>query len=259
MHAGNGKRNAAFTLVELLVVIGIIAVLSGLLMGVVGRGMHAARDTACRSNLRQLGLAVQLYANAHDGHFPPVARGTRYWWGTNTNPPDYEKGFLAPFIGPAGSDYDVYQCPEQPPGSYRPEGVARAITTTYGYNGYYLAPPTVPGWGAQIGHRRWMTLHEVKNPGRVFMFADALLDWGSGQPTNTSLLDPPFLYNRGRWRPNQSPTTCFRHSGRANVCFVDGSVNSVSSQPGRIVSKRSMTGFAGKNNAPHYVPDFSEW
>ena len=64
-----GKR-AAFTLVELLVVIGIIAVLIGILLPTLARARDQALRTACLSNLRQLHDAVLLYANANRDHVP---------------------------------------------------------------------------------------------------------------------------------------------------------------------------------------------
>ena len=59
-----------FTLVELLVVIGIIAVLIGLLLPTLGKAKAAAQKTACLSNLNQIGLAFQLHANNHHGYYP---------------------------------------------------------------------------------------------------------------------------------------------------------------------------------------------
>ncbi|NQT19661.1 MAG: DUF1559 domain-containing protein [Planctomycetes bacterium] len=256
-------RSDGITLVEVLVVIAIVSILAGLLMGSLRKARIMARDVQCRSNLRQLGIAVQLYANNYDDHFPPlgyVGSGPpTYWWGTNEAPPDYDKGFLAPYLGTAGDDSDVYQCPEQPFGTYTPEGLGGAPTTTYGYNGYFLCPPATPGWNSSIGLQPWLRLHEVDGQSSVFMFADALLDWGKGGVTNTSFLDPPFLYTRGRWRPNANPTTCFRHSGRANVCFVDGHVESIDSGRGTLTSPKFMIGYVGQGAAPHYVPNHDEW
>ena len=60
----------AFTLIEILVVVGILAVLAALLFPVFFHARKAARLSACLSNLRQLGLAVQMYENDSDGHLP---------------------------------------------------------------------------------------------------------------------------------------------------------------------------------------------
>jgi prepilin-type N-terminal cleavage/methylation domain-containing protein len=64
------RRPRAFTLVELLVVIGIIAVLVGLLMPTLTRARERARRTVCMSNLRQIGQAIHLYANENKGCIP---------------------------------------------------------------------------------------------------------------------------------------------------------------------------------------------
>lgn len=67
-----GRRlyRRAFTLVELLVVIGIIAVLISVLLPALATARNAARDLSCQSNLRQAGVAFQLYINNNKGFFP---------------------------------------------------------------------------------------------------------------------------------------------------------------------------------------------
>jgi prepilin-type N-terminal cleavage/methylation domain-containing protein/prepilin-type processing-associated H-X9-DG protein len=71
-------RNA-FTLVELLVVIGIIAVLIAIILPALNNARAAANSTACLANLRQMGQAVQMYAMANKGQLP-----YGYWNGSNT-------------------------------------------------------------------------------------------------------------------------------------------------------------------------------
>src|SRR6185503_6008020 len=64
------SRHAAFTLVELLVVIGIIALLIAILMPALAKAREASQKTVCLSNLRQLGTAMQLYATQYKDFIP---------------------------------------------------------------------------------------------------------------------------------------------------------------------------------------------
>jgi prepilin-type N-terminal cleavage/methylation domain-containing protein/prepilin-type processing-associated H-X9-DG protein len=69
-NSASVKRPGGFTLIELLVVIGIIAILAGLLMPALNRGMVKAKAIECLNQLRETGIAMQLFAHEHHDRFP---------------------------------------------------------------------------------------------------------------------------------------------------------------------------------------------
>jgi hypothetical protein len=105
----------------------------------------------------------------------------------------------------------------------------------------------------------WQTLSTVKDPASVFSFADTLIDLGGNRPWNNALLDPPWLYSAGLWSENESPTTAFRHDRRALSAHVDGHVESYSFEPSWLKSSRYFIGSVGRDNGPHYIPNWREW
>jgi type II secretory pathway pseudopilin PulG len=76
---GSASVRAAFTLVELLVVIGIIVLLVGILVPVVGRARQSGQSVACLANLRQIGIAFHTYADANNGLLPDPAAAQESW------------------------------------------------------------------------------------------------------------------------------------------------------------------------------------
>ncbi len=81
LRLGRGGRSG-FTLVELLVVIGIVVLLAGLLLPAVAGARERSRRTACLSNLRQIGMAMIMYAGESRGRYP------------NANPPQSAKSYV---------------------------------------------------------------------------------------------------------------------------------------------------------------------
>ena len=102
------NRNKAFTLIELLVVIAIIALLMGILLPVLHKAREQGKDVICRSNLRQIGLGTNLYAEDWDQMVPRGSAGYTAWY----------MRFM-PFLAqkPIDNDYrnvEIYRCPSYP-------------------------------------------------------------------------------------------------------------------------------------------------
>jgi prepilin-type N-terminal cleavage/methylation domain-containing protein/prepilin-type processing-associated H-X9-DG protein len=103
------KRQNGFTLVELLVVIGIIAVLIGILLPALNKAREQARSTYCLGNLRQLGIGMQLYRQYNKDYYPPrwatygvgggiVAESVYFWAGQAPDPATAAGGAAAIYI-----------------------------------------------------------------------------------------------------------------------------------------------------------------
>ncbi|MFN0135212.1 MAG: DUF1559 domain-containing protein [Phycisphaerae bacterium] len=266
------RKASAFTLIELLVVVAIIAMLLAILLPSLTNAREQAKRVKCSSNLRQMGTAFQMYAGDYLGRCMPLGyRSTSasasddpspaiFWWGTDeAGQVDHTRGFVWRYLSMPPGDASVFECPSQPWGSYTPQGHAQAVTSTYGYNGYYLSPPHVSEWSSFIRHRPWQRVETIRLPSKVFAYADTLIQIGD-DIKNTALLDPPLLYSGpNRWTRNSGPTTAFRHLEKTVAAFADGHVEALSSRGGRMTSDDPRIGSVGATNDPFYIPDWRDW
>jgi prepilin-type processing-associated H-X9-DG protein/prepilin-type N-terminal cleavage/methylation domain-containing protein len=197
----------AFSLIELLVVMAVVAILASLIAGRLSRTKSMARSTACKSNLRQLGLALQMYVDDSKA-YPGLGEQRVSWW-LHTWP-----GKLLPY---ASSETGVFNCPasskawhwSRNPSSYGfdfPWNIDVLTPLSYGYNA------TLWGLGgfAEVDSVRQA---DVVAPMDMITLGDS-----SG--------DPHIQYHASSSRFGRKilgpPGT--GHSAGANIVFADGHV-----------------------------------
>ena len=218
---------AAFTLVELLVVIGIIAVLISILLPALSAARKAAMSVQCMSNIRQLLTGCAMYANENQGHWP-AGSDDGYWLGPNNHrwhgarasnaeafdfnlDPSPLKRYLQ-----AGK---VKVCPAW--GDNVPSGYETGCGG-YGYNYGYIGGSmyALGRWDAW-GYQTTAKVTQIKKTAEKIAFADSAAPY-NGALVESSFLEPP---DGGGWP--LSPTIHFRHNNRyASIGWADGHVTS---------------------------------
>ncbi len=224
----------AFSLVELLVVIAIIALLAALLLPALTRSKASAWRADCVSNLRQVGLATQLYWDDNGGKcfqwsYGLTNGGQLYWFGwlgpgaEGQRPFDLSAGVLYPYL--AGSSVRLCPALNYALGQFKLK--ANGAVYGYGYNLYLSAPA--------------INVNQIRRPTAMALFADAaqVNDFQAPASPSNPLLEEwyyvSFATNSGG--RGYYPNGHFRHGWRANVVFGDGHVDEEQMVPGSLDPK----------------------
>jgi prepilin-type N-terminal cleavage/methylation domain-containing protein len=187
----------AFSLIELLVVISIITLLTGLLLPALSRTRSIARQTVCQSRLRQWGLAFESYAVENDGFYPHIDGRDR----TESNPQtdaelaDYYFGWvdvLPPLMSEKPwRDYDYWQKPGKdtifqcPSAALAPDESYKYRPRRSGYFSYAMNScleldencwPPYGSTGNDWHMPSFLNVVSIKNPARLIVLFDQLLD-----------------------------------------------------------------------------------
>jgi len=228
----------AFTLVELLIVIAIIAILAAMLLPVLNQSKLSAQRAECMGNLRQLGVAAELYWDDNGGNyfsyvFAPTNYGAIYWFGwigpgaEGQRPFDLSCGAMYPYLD--GSD--VRLCPSLGYALANFKLKADSVVFSYGYN-FYLSTPT---------GKPPINVSRIRQAAQTTLFADAAQVnnfQAPASPANPMLEEWYYLDLETNYSSaNNYPNGHFRHSQKANVVFCDGHVDSEKSVTGSIDPK----------------------
>lgn len=215
-------RCSAFTLIELLVVIAIIAVLAALLVPALKSAQARARSIYCVNNLRQWGLGLTLYAQEHEGVYPP------YHTGSHAPPPYASRWFGMLFDGnylpSVRKEYgapqnEIMWCPESG------GRVSKAWAAYHGGLSYGMS--TALSFDYRNRYGSWIpwraTDLALDDVSRVIALTDSSLFWG------TTMFGSNYVYpqSRAHASPGDDGVAWPRHDGSCNVLWIDGHVVSV--------------------------------
>ncbi|HJN18099.1 MAG TPA: DUF1559 domain-containing protein, partial [Armatimonadota bacterium] len=198
------SRHGGFTLVELLVVIAIIVIIAAILFPVFARAREKARQASCSSNLRQLGLALNMYAGDYDERFYVHCPQDLTRSGSNC-----QMIGILPYV----RNTQIYACPSfgrnlPMGGRTHPSGV--------------VLPKVPRSYGFNMG-LDWTNLAQVEYPSECFLMADTTNFGGRADCCAVGYLAP---VPRNNCCCTRAPFghVAPRHNEGANHCFVDGHI-----------------------------------
>jgi prepilin-type N-terminal cleavage/methylation domain-containing protein/prepilin-type processing-associated H-X9-DG protein len=217
----NKSRSRGFTLIELLVVIAIIAILAAILFPVFAQAREKARQTACLSNVKQIGLGISMYTQDYDEVLPLQNGDYQNFLVTADNQPNWPKLVL-----PYTKNSQIFQCPSS---FIAPSTALNATTAQWPKNSYQ-------GNGVVLS-RNGTSLAQIPNSADIVFTQENFYFWlvAYNRPVQTVLSPPGYQYwhlvdCRPVYSSSVPPTTVAncgeqynsRHTSGGNLAFVDG-------------------------------------
>jgi prepilin-type N-terminal cleavage/methylation domain-containing protein/prepilin-type processing-associated H-X9-DG protein len=244
-HAANPRRTAparrkraAFTLVELLVVIGIITVLIAILLPALKKAREQSRQIACLSNLRQLGAAFVMYCNDNHGTYPSATADDMndadwvYWEPAhNPNAFTYATGAAVSYLG-KNVTASVLRCPSDDIDSHADTGLGKG-KYPYSYSANWDICKLCGPVGSKF-HNPPCRVGQVRCPERKILLIDEssqTIDdgcWAADNYTNNQQSGQNCLSNRhdvdheDHENSGANPFMSVSAAGRGNAVFADG-------------------------------------
>ena len=198
------RHPAGFTLIEVLMSVGIIALLAALVFPVLTRTVESSRTAKCASHLREIGKGLFAFAADHDGTLPPAKDNTKLW-------PDRTFMFqVGSYLddGPATTTAEknkrcfdgVFRCPGKK--DWNLAGPTDRQKTSYGMNTFN--PNDIPSEGKRLA--------SIENPSATLLVADVEING------DIALRNAHYMYRDFK---------ALRHQNRDNVLFCDGHVEAL--------------------------------
>jgi prepilin-type N-terminal cleavage/methylation domain-containing protein/prepilin-type processing-associated H-X9-DG protein len=248
------RKAGGFTLIELLVVVSIIAVLLAIMMPAMRKIKEVARDTSCKSNLKNIGLAVAMYLDDYSRKIPDTRSSNGFLW-KDASGAWMQAGVSNAYWGIYYKDYlketKIFGCPSL---QRAPEGLI------YSYSGFSDPSKVIQHAAYGLNHHsknRGRNTNTIKRPDEMIYctdHAEPRPECGADDAFHNN--DRPGTNNLTSYRPGGSRATyyrqIFRHNtrypdvdrtgGRANILWLDGHVTHLEETTGDDVRMRWYTG-----------------